>query len=265
MERFLIDEFARVTIEHVVRAITANRAQIPMPIRSVRLCQAEGSLVIQNVLLNEGGKAAVRLPVEPVVIPPAHKRSKDAHGEPEEECRNIPRSLILFELLTEAESALRQLGMQDIAVDKGCRVFAGEGDGSAKPSLEQLVEQDVEQKLVDPATAEVLAESWYASPERRSWLVGRVRAACAKRLGSGQRDDLAHLKGNAQAGLDLTEGLLNRYGRLLKEGDLRRIREDMEVLRQSLGTNDEKQLNDALKKLESAPECIAAVMGSRVG
>jgi molecular chaperone DnaK len=92
-----------------------------------------------------------------------------------------------------------------------------------------------------------------------------IRDADANKSDDKRKKDLAELKNNAEGLIYTTEKSLEEYASALRPEDLEEIKADLEVLKQTLPSNDPPAIKDALVRLEGSAYRIADAIYAQQG
>ena len=93
-----------------------------------------------------------------------------------------------------------------------------------------------------------------------------IKEADSNKTDDKVKKELANLKNNAEGLIYTTEKSLEEYSSALKPDDLEEIKADLEVLKQTLPSNDPPAIKDALVRLEGSAYRIAdAIYGQQGG
>jgi molecular chaperone DnaK len=93
-----------------------------------------------------------------------------------------------------------------------------------------------------------------------------IKEADSNKTDDKEKKELANLKNNAEGLIYTTEKSLEEYSSALKPDDLEEIKADLEVLKQTLPSNDPPAIKDALVRLEGSAYRIAdAIYGQQGG
>jgi molecular chaperone DnaK len=92
-----------------------------------------------------------------------------------------------------------------------------------------------------------------------------IKDAESNKAGDKAKKELADLKNNAEGLIYTTEKSLEEYSSALKPEDLEEIKADLEVLKETLPSNDPASIKDALVRLEGSAYRIADAIYAQGG